>query len=195
MFDRNIFGLQNGFLFVNSNVSYMRHFSPSVDTLNAPRDSFYLCCADIHLKWRPGFEPESRHVGSSVDRAPLGQVSSEYFGFPCHTLNPLIDPHSSPSIIQCCYNWLLNGLRISGLCSTTALWVNTKPTRTLVSGLRAEFEMFHEICYRLSRIKIETKLGISHFRRKFGSRLHMAEARVPALCRICGIYGEICDSG
>jgi hypothetical protein len=32
---------------------------------------------------RPGFEPRSGHVGFVVDRVALGQVSSEYFGFPC----------------------------------------------------------------------------------------------------------------
>jgi hypothetical protein len=31
---------------------------------------------------RPAFEPRSRHMGF-VDKAALGQVFSEYFGFPC----------------------------------------------------------------------------------------------------------------
>jgi hypothetical protein len=34
---------------------------------------------------RPGFEPRSVHVGFLVDKAALGQVSYEYFGFPCNS--------------------------------------------------------------------------------------------------------------
>jgi hypothetical protein len=32
--------------------------------------------------WRPGFEPVSGHVEFVVDKVALGQVFSEYFGFP-----------------------------------------------------------------------------------------------------------------
>jgi hypothetical protein len=35
------------------------------------------------LPRRPGFEPRSGHVGYMVDKVTLGQVFSEYFGFPC----------------------------------------------------------------------------------------------------------------
>jgi hypothetical protein len=31
----------------------------------------------------PRFDPRSGHVGFVVDKVALGQVSSEYFGFPC----------------------------------------------------------------------------------------------------------------
>jgi hypothetical protein len=41
----------------------------------------------------------SRHVGTVEDRAALGQVISQYFGFPCHSFIPLIPSQSSPSII------------------------------------------------------------------------------------------------
>jgi hypothetical protein len=34
---------------------------------------------------RPGFEPGSGHVGFGVDKVALGQVFSEYFGFPCQS--------------------------------------------------------------------------------------------------------------
>jgi hypothetical protein len=34
----------------------------------------------------PGFEPGSGHVGFVVDKVALGQVFSEYFGFPCQSL-------------------------------------------------------------------------------------------------------------
>jgi Na+-translocating ferredoxin:NAD+ oxidoreductase RnfC subunit len=33
---------------------------------------------------RPGFQPESVHVGFVVDEVPLGQVFSEYSGFPVY---------------------------------------------------------------------------------------------------------------
>jgi hypothetical protein len=32
---------------------------------------------------RPGFKPGSGQVGFVVDKVALGQVFSEYFGFPC----------------------------------------------------------------------------------------------------------------
>jgi hypothetical protein len=32
-----------------------------------------------------GFEPGSGHVGFVVDKVALGQVFSEYFGFPCQS--------------------------------------------------------------------------------------------------------------
>jgi hypothetical protein len=33
-------------------------------------------------RWLPGFEPGSGHVGFVVSKVALGQVFSEYFGFP-----------------------------------------------------------------------------------------------------------------
>jgi hypothetical protein len=33
--------------------------------------------------WRSRLEPGSGHVGFVVDKVALGQVISEYFGFPC----------------------------------------------------------------------------------------------------------------
>jgi hypothetical protein len=34
---------------------------------------------------RSGFKPGSSHVGFVVDKVTLGQVFSEYFGFPCQS--------------------------------------------------------------------------------------------------------------
>jgi hypothetical protein len=34
---------------------------------------------------RPGFDPRSCHVEFVVDKVALGQVFSEYFGFPCQS--------------------------------------------------------------------------------------------------------------
>jgi hypothetical protein len=45
-----------------------------------------------------------------VDRAALGQVSSQYFGFPCHSFSPPTASQSSPSIIQGWYNRPINDL-------------------------------------------------------------------------------------
>jgi hypothetical protein len=47
-------------------------------------------------------------VGFVVDKVALGQVSSEYFGFPC--LIPPISPHSPSPIIWGWYNtkWTLS---------------------------------------------------------------------------------------
>jgi Zn-dependent M28 family amino/carboxypeptidase len=33
--------------------------------------------------WQPGFYPRSGHVGFVVDKVALGQVSPDYFSFPC----------------------------------------------------------------------------------------------------------------
>jgi hypothetical protein len=52
-------------------------------------------------------------VGSVMANASLGQVSSEYFVFPCHSFIPPIAPQSQ-STIQGWYNRPENGLRTSG---------------------------------------------------------------------------------
>jgi hypothetical protein len=47
---------------------------------------------------RPGLEPEVGHVGFVVDKEELGQVISEYFGFPCQfSFRPLLHTHNHPS--------------------------------------------------------------------------------------------------
>jgi hypothetical protein len=44
--------------------------------------------------WPPGFEPMSCHVGFVVDKVALGQVFSEYFGFPCQfSFHRLLETH------------------------------------------------------------------------------------------------------
>jgi hypothetical protein len=52
---------------------------------------------------RPGFDLRSGHVGFVVDKVALGQVSSEYFGFPCqfsfHRLPHTNQPSSGASTI------------------------------------------------------------------------------------------------
>jgi hypothetical protein len=73
---------------------------------------------------RPEFEPGARHLRSVADRAALGQVSTEYFGFPCHSIIPIIALKSSPSIIQGGYSRLINDLRNSRISSTPAPWMN-----------------------------------------------------------------------
>jgi hypothetical protein len=43
---------------------------------------------------RPGFEPRSGHVEFVVDKVAVGQVFSEYFGFPCQlTFHRLLHIH------------------------------------------------------------------------------------------------------
>jgi hypothetical protein len=64
-------------------------------------------------------------VGSLVDRAELGQVCSEYFGFPCHSFDPVIAPEPS-YVIQGSYNRPINGGRNSGLVSTPAPKIDKK---------------------------------------------------------------------
>jgi hypothetical protein len=55
---------------------------------------------------RPGFKPGSSQVGFVVDKVALGQVLSEYFGFPCQfsILIPPVSPQSPSPIIWGWYN-------------------------------------------------------------------------------------------
>jgi hypothetical protein len=53
---------------------------------------------------RPKFDSGLNNVGSAVERAALGQVFSEYYGFLCQSFIPLIVPQLSTSIILGWYN-------------------------------------------------------------------------------------------
>jgi hypothetical protein len=47
------------------------------------------------------FEHISGHVGFVVDKVALGQVFSEYFGFPCQfSFHLLLHTHHHPGLIQ-----------------------------------------------------------------------------------------------
>jgi hypothetical protein len=46
---------------------------------------------------RPGFA-SGQHVGFVVDNATLGQVSSEYFGFPCQSFHQFLHHHNHPGL-------------------------------------------------------------------------------------------------
>jgi hypothetical protein len=51
---------------------------------------------------RPGFDPWSAEVGFVVDKVALGQVFSEYFGFPCQSSfdRIILHPHNHPGQVQ-----------------------------------------------------------------------------------------------
>jgi hypothetical protein len=42
-------------------------------------------------------EPRSDYVGFVVDKAAMGQVFSEHFGFACHSFHRLLRTHHQPS--------------------------------------------------------------------------------------------------
>jgi hypothetical protein len=46
---------------------------------------------------RPGFE-YGQHVGFVVDKPALGQVFSEYFGFPCQSFHRFLYYHNHPGL-------------------------------------------------------------------------------------------------
>jgi hypothetical protein len=48
---------------------------------------------------RLGFASE-QHVGYMVDKATLGQVFSEYFGFPCQSFHQYLHHHNHPGLAQ-----------------------------------------------------------------------------------------------
>jgi hypothetical protein len=51
--------------------------------------------------WRPGFAPGAGQVGFVVDKVALGQVFSEYFGFPCQSLfHQILHNHNHPGQVQ-----------------------------------------------------------------------------------------------
>jgi hypothetical protein len=53
-----------------------------------------LLVADFPRR-QPGFEPRSDHVEFVVGEVALGQVFSEYFGFPCQSFHRLLHASSS----------------------------------------------------------------------------------------------------
>jgi hypothetical protein len=48
---------------------------------------------------RPGFA-YGQHVGFVVDKAALGQVFSESFGFPCQSFHQFLHYHNHPGLTQ-----------------------------------------------------------------------------------------------
>jgi hypothetical protein len=48
---------------------------------------------------RPGFA-SGQHVGFVVDKAALGQVFSEYFGFPCQSFHQFLHRHNHLGLAQ-----------------------------------------------------------------------------------------------
>jgi hypothetical protein len=48
---------------------------------------------------RPGFA-YGHHVGFVVDKAALGQVFSEYFGYPCQSFHRFLHYHNHPGLTQ-----------------------------------------------------------------------------------------------
>jgi hypothetical protein len=48
---------------------------------------------------RPWFA-SGQHVGFVVDKAALGQVFSEYFGFPCQSIHRFLHYHNHPGLTQ-----------------------------------------------------------------------------------------------
>jgi hypothetical protein len=51
------------------------------------------------LPRRPGFA-YGQHVGFVVDKTALGQVFSEYFGFPCQSFHRFLHHHNHPGLTQ-----------------------------------------------------------------------------------------------
>jgi hypothetical protein len=91
---------------------------------------------------RSGFEPRLDHVGFVVDKVALGQVFSEYFGFPCQfSFRRLLHIHHHLSSGARTIGQLVadvpSGLSLTPLQETklTKLqtWSNLKTTRELVT--------------------------------------------------------------
>jgi hypothetical protein len=48
---------------------------------------------------QPGFA-YGQHVGLAMDKAALGQVFAEYFGFPCQSFHRFLHYHNHPGLTQ-----------------------------------------------------------------------------------------------
>jgi hypothetical protein len=89
--------IRNYFTVSNSN-TYSGKVGTQINNIRTQPLSFphklFLCLfhydGDSRYLWfllrRAGFKPVSGHVGFVVDKLALGQVFSEYFGFPCQSL-------------------------------------------------------------------------------------------------------------
>jgi hypothetical protein len=57
--------------------------------------TFTMLCGSM----RPGFA-SGQHVGFVVDKAALGHVFSEYFGFLCQSFHRFLHHHNHPGLVQ-----------------------------------------------------------------------------------------------
>jgi hypothetical protein len=64
--------------------------------------TFEKCCAvaEAVRRWLPTAAARGQHVGFVVDKAALGQVSSEYFSFPCQSFHQFHHHHNHPGLAQ-----------------------------------------------------------------------------------------------
>jgi hypothetical protein len=60
---------------------------------------YYAQLGKQFMLQRPGFVP-GLHVGFVVDKAALGQVFSEYSGFPCQSFHQFLHHHNHPGLAQ-----------------------------------------------------------------------------------------------
>jgi hypothetical protein len=83
-----------------------------------------------HLFMWPGFEAGSGQVGFVVDKEALGQVFSEYFGFPCQSSSDkILHHHNHPGQVQYAKQWLTCRVGPAGLhpplCEKVFIYVQT----------------------------------------------------------------------
>jgi hypothetical protein len=78
-------------------IQLLIHFPLLVDVQGraiAQAVSRWLPTAAARVRTRSG------HVGFMVDKVALGQVFSEYFGFPCQSFHQIQHPHNHPGQVQ-----------------------------------------------------------------------------------------------
>jgi hypothetical protein len=69
---------------LNQEIPSVRHYFSTGRKKQRQAASFLRrLVAGFSPRRRPEFEPGSGHVGYMMDKVALGQVLSEYFGFPC----------------------------------------------------------------------------------------------------------------
>jgi hypothetical protein len=67
-----------------SRLDFSKSQNLTAETYSVSKSTYKRLAAGFPPR-RPGFEPGSGHVGFVVDKVALGQVFSEYFGFPCQS--------------------------------------------------------------------------------------------------------------
>jgi hypothetical protein len=76
-----------------------RGFFPGVKQQGREADHSLPSSAEIFPPCWLEFEPRARHVGFVVDKVALGQVFSEYLGFPCQlSFHRLLHTHHHQSV-------------------------------------------------------------------------------------------------
>jgi hypothetical protein len=95
----------------NSVALLVHYYLPNDDSSNTARHHFLRILMQMEgravaQRLDAGFPPRrsgfayGQHVGFGVDKEAMGQVFSEYFGFPCQSFHRFLHYHNHPGLTQ-----------------------------------------------------------------------------------------------